>query len=345
MRLIREADLNGKKVLVRADLDVPIEKGIVGEDYRLKALLPTLKYLLENGASVLIIGHLGRPEGKPDPALSLEPVAKRLSELLGQKIKFSPDYSLITNHNREIARFGVTKPSYSLAMLENLRFWPGEEANDLDFAKKLSALGDIYVNEAFASHRAHASIVLVPKLLPSYAGLRLEQEILHLSGVIENPARPLVFILGGAKTEIKKPLIADFAKIADRVLLGGLLMFDKELEKIPNVVFPVDSADGSDIGPETIKLFASITKEAKTVVWNGPLGIWEDNRFELGTRAIAEELALLPGKTIVGGGDTIAAISAFGLLDKMSYVSLGGGAMLEFLAGKKLPALAALGYY
>lgn len=332
MKSAREAKLREKKVLLRADLDVPIEKGKVREDHRLKALLPTLNYLLREKAEVLIIGHLGRPEGKKDPSLSLKPVAARLEKLIGQKIAFFEHYSLITNH-------------YPLSMLENLRFWKGEEENDPAFAKKLAALGDLYVNEAFAaSHRA-ASIVQLPKFLPAYAGFRLEEEVRELGSVLKELERPLVFVLGGAKTETKKPLVPALAKIADKVLLGGLLMFERELEGIPNVVFAPDSVDASDIGPNSIKLFASIIRDAKTVVWNGPLGIWEDNRFKLGTRAIAEELAILPGRTVVGGGDTIAALSAFGLLSKMGYVSLGGGAMLEFLAGERLPGLVALGYY
>lgn len=327
MKTLDGANLTEKRVILRADLDVP-----VGEDYRLKALLPTLKHLLKEKAKVLIVGHLGRPDGKRDPELSLRPVAKQLSKLLGEEVVFLNQISKIKEQK--------------VGMLENLRFFPGEEKNDPAFAQELAKLGDLYVNDAFAaSHRDHASISALPKLLPAYAGLRLEEEVRELGKVLENPERPLVFILGGAKTETKRLLVPTFAKIADKVLLGGLLMFDKELEGTPKVVFPPDSVDASDIGPEAIKLFASIIKEAKTVVWNGPVGIWEDNRFELGTRAIAEELALLPGKTVIGGGDTIAAVSAFGLLEKMSYISLGGGAMLEFLAGKKLPGLAALGYH
>ena len=334
LKILKEAEVAGNRVILRADLDVPLEDGKVGEDYRLKALLPTLSYLLERNAEIIIIGHLGRPDGKENPDFSLKPVSTRLSELLGKSIDFLPQ--ITPNPSGLIPK---------LAMLDNLRFWEGEESNDPDFAKKLSSLGDIYVNDAFAaSHRAHASIAGIPELLPSYAGLRLEEEISHLSGVIENPERPLVFILGGAKTETKAPLVPAFAKVADQVLIGGLLMFDHSLEKISRTVFPVDAVETFDVGPESVKKFTQIIKDAKTVVWNGPMGKWEDNRYELGTRAIAEELAESPAKTIVGGGDTIAALSAFGLLEKMKYVSMGGGAMLEFLAGKKLPGLSALGY-
>ncbi|OGC38253.1 hypothetical protein A2155_02935 [candidate division WWE3 bacterium RBG_16_52_45] len=334
LKILKEAEVAGNRVILRADLDVPLEDGKVGEDYRLKALLPTLSYLLERNAEIIIIGHLGRPDGKENPDFSLKPVSTRLSELLGKSIDFLPQ--ITPNPSGLIPK---------LAMLDNLRFWEGEESNDPDFAKKLSSLGDIYVNDAFAaSHRAHASIAGIPELLPSYAGLRLEEEISHLSGVIENPERPLVFILGGAKTETKAPLVPAFAKVADQVLIGGLLMFDHSLEKISRTVFPVDAVETFDVGPESVKKFTQIIKDAKTVVWNGPMGKWEDNRYELGTRAIAEVLAESPAKTIVGGGDTIAALSAFGLLEKMKYVSMGGGAMLEFLAGKKLPGLSALGY-
>ena len=334
LKILKEAEVAGNRVILRADLDVPLEDGKVGEDYRLKALLPTLSYLLERNAEIIIIGHLGRPDGKENPDFSLKPVSTRLSELLGKSIDFFPQ--ITPNPSGLIPK---------LAMLDNLRFWEGEESNDPDFAKKLSSLGDIYVNDAFAaSHRAHASIAGIPELLPSYAGLRLEEEISHLSGVIENPERPLVFILGGAKTETKAPLVSAFAKVADQVLIGGLLMFDHSLEKISRTVFPVDAVETFDVGPESVKKFTQIIKDAKTVVWNGPMGKWEDNRYELGTRAIAEVLAESPAKTIVGGGDTIAALSAFGLLEKMKYVSMGGGAMLEFLAGKKLPGLKALGY-
>lgn len=333
MKRLKEAKVSGKKVILRADLDVPLEGGKVVDDTRLKALLPTLKYLFKNRADVLIIGHLDRPKGKKDSRLSLKPVAARLQELVGRKVEFLENYHLspVTCH---------------LAMLENLRFWPGEEKNDLAFTKKLASRGDLYVNDAFAaSHRKHASIVGIPERLPVYAGLRLEKEVDELGKVLEKPGRPLVFIIGGAKTETKKPLVPRLAEIADKVLLGGLLMFAREFEGIPNVVFPVDAEDAYDIGPKSVKLFAGIIKEAKTVVWNGPLGVWEKPRYVRGTRMIAEELARINADTIVGGGDTIAALNAFGLLSKITYVSLGGGAMLAFLAGKKFPGLVALGYY
>lgn len=340
MKGLKEADVKGKRIILRADLDVPLEEGKVVDDTRLKALLPTLKYLLkEKAKSVLIIGHLGRPKSKRDPELSLKPVADHLAKLLDKRIKFLPNYQLPTTN-------------YQLSVLENLRFWPGESldpARDKEaqkFAEKLASLGDLYVNEAFAvSHRKHASIVGIPKLLPAYAGFQLEKEVEELSNVLENPKRPLVFILGGAKVKTKKPLVPRFAKVADKILLGGLLMFSQELEGTPKVVFPVDAVEAYDIGPKTIDLFIKEITKAGTVVWNGPLGMWEDNRYELGTRAIAEALSVCPAKTIVGGGDTIAALNAFDLLDKIDHISLGGGAMLQFLAGKKLPGIEALGSY
>ncbi|PIS12534.1 phosphoglycerate kinase, partial [candidate division WWE3 bacterium CG09_land_8_20_14_0_10_47_33] len=334
----KAAKVSGKKVILRADLDLPLRQAssgqvVVSDDTRLRALLPTLKFLLENKAQVLIIGHLGRPKGKKDPKLSLEPVAEKLSELSNSEIKL-------------IGSLEEAESFKKVVMLENLRFWPEEEKDDSVFAKKLASFGDLYVNDAFAaSHREHASIVEIPKHLPAYAGLRLEEEVKELGSVLVKPERPLIFIIGGAKTETKKPLVPAFAKIADKVLLGGLLMFSRELERIPNVVFPIDAKDAYDIGPKSVKFFTGIIKEAKTVVWNGPLGVWEKPRYARGTRMIAEELALLPGKTIAGGGDTIAALNASGLASKISYVSLGGGAMLEFLAGKKLPGLVALGHY
>jgi len=332
MKILKEAELSGKRVLLRGDLDVPIKDGEVGEDYRIKALVPTLNYLLENRAQVLIIGHAGRPEGKLNPALSLKPIADWFSKELREKVGFFEDLRIGELENRA-------------SVLENLRFWEGEEENDPKFAQELAELGDLYVNDSFAaSHRAHASIAGVPQHLPAYAGLRLAEEVKELGGVLENPERPLVFILGGAKTETKAPLVSNFAEVADSVLLGGLLMFDQSLRKITRAVFPVDAVETFDIGPETEKKFTEIVKNAKTVVWNGPMGKWEDDKYAAGTRAVAKSLAEHPGKTIVGGGDTIAALSAFGLLEKMGYVSMGGGAMLEFLAGKELPGLKALGY-
>lgn len=333
LKTIESANLSGKKVILRADLDVPIAGRKVKDDYRLQALLPTLKYLLERKAKVLVIGHLGRAGGRRNPDLSLKPVASHIERLVDRKVRFFEDYKLLAT-------------DYKLAVLENLRFWPGEEKNSSAFAKKLASRGDIFVNEAFAaSHREHASIVELAERLPSYVGLHFAQEVKELSGVLENPDRPLIFILGGAKTGTKAPLVKDFAKVADRILLGGLLMFHNELEGIPKVLFPVDAVETYDIGPKSVKLFLEEVSRARTIVWNGPLGKWEDKPYSKSTQVIASELAKADARTIVGGGDTIAALSAFGHLEDIDYVSLGGGAMLEFLASKKLPGLEALGYY
>ncbi|MDP1710576.1 MAG: phosphoglycerate kinase [candidate division WWE3 bacterium] len=327
------AKIAGKRVILRADLDVPMKDGKVGEDYRLKALLPTLNYLIKNGARVLIIGHAGRPEGK-DLVFSLRTVAVRLSEILGREVEFFSDFESL----------GGWKGS--VGMLENLRFWEGEEEGDPVFIQKLCGLGEIYVNESFAnSHRDHVSISGVPRFLPSFAGFHLLKEVAELEGVLESPKRPLLFVLGGVKTETKVPLVADFAKIADLVLLGGRLMFEPSLKRIEKVIFPVDAVETFDIGPRSAALFSEKIKEAQTVVWNGPVGKWEEEKYAGGTRAVAEAVAANPGKTIVGGGDTIAAVDAFGLLGKIKYVSMGGGAMLEFLAGKELPGLEALRFY
>lgn len=328
------AKIAGKRVILRADLDVPLKDSQVGEDYRLQALLPTLKLLIKEGAKILVIGHVGRPEGKPDPKFSLRPVAVRLSEILGREVEFFSDFESL----------GGWKGS--LGMLENLRFWEGEEEGDPVFIQKLCSLGEIYVNESFAnSHRDHASISGVPRFLPSFAGFHLLKEVAELEGVLESPKRPLLFVLGGVKTETKVPLVADFAKIADLVLLGGRLMFEPSLKRIEKVMLPVDAVETFDIGPRSAALFSEKIKEAQTVIWSGPVGKWEEEKYAEGTRAVAEAVAANPGRTIVGGGDTIAAVDAFGLLGKIKYVSMGGGAMLEFLAGKKLPGLEALGYH
>jgi phosphoglycerate kinase len=333
MRSVREADFSGERVLLRADLDVPCKEGKVQDDRRLKAAVETVNYLCGKGGRVLIIGHLGRPGGKRDEQFSLRPIAERLASLCGRGIPLAEDFE-------EVGSFEGAK------MLENLRFWPGEEANQPAFVKKLSSLGDIYVNDSFASsHRAHASVVGVAGELPSFVGFCLEQEIRRLARVLDNPKRPLVFMIGGAKVETKEPLVVSFAKIADKVLLGGRLMFSQKLRGTDRVVFPVDAVDTYDIGPKTAALFSKIVKESKTVVWNGPLGKWEEKGYEKGTLVVARNLLNSSAEVVVGGGDTLAFLDAFDLYRQASHVSLGGGAMLEFLAGEKLPGLVALGYY
>lgn len=369
MKSICEVAVKGKRVLVRADLDVPIRRSAVEDDFRIRACLPTLKYLVKEGAKIIICGHLDRPGGKIVEELRMDPVAEVLAELcsgtpLACPEEKAPQGGAATEHFGTIHKVDHIVDSVvgnvvsemgkgDVLLLENLRFEPGEEANDLEFTKSLASLADIYVNECFAtSHRNHASIIGVPKLLPAYAGLRLEEEVKRLSKVQEKPRRPLIFIIGGAKTETKVPLVRAISEYADKILLGGKLMFEKSLEDIPNVVFPVDAVDVYDIGPKTIEMFKDVLGGAGTVVWGGPLGKFEDAKYARGTRRIAEFLVgvsvrrggACPASTsIVGGGDTLAVLKKFGLRDKMGFVSTGGGAMLSVLAGEVLPGIEALG--
>ena len=343
MNVITNADVKGKKVLVRGDTDVKVQSSSIEDGFRLKAMVPTLKFLLQKKAKVILIGHLGRPKGKFVKELSLAPISEYLNTL-----DLPTHYNNIYYYSKEkIKEIFAGKEQGKILLLENLRFGKGEEENNDDFARELSSLADIYVNECFAtSHRKHASFVGIPKYLPSFAGLQFAKEIETLSKILENPARPLVFVMGGAKIETKIPLTKKISKIADTILLGGLLMFAKELEGMPKVRFPVDSMRIDDIGPKSIAVFGKILKNAKTIVWNGPMGKFEEKEFAQGTKAIAELLAEKAEKreveVIVGGGDTIAALDKFGLRDKMSFVSTGGGSMLQFLADGTLPGIEAL---
>lgn len=345
MKSIEEADVAGKKVLLRADLDGPVRGLPRGggwesvDDVGLEATLPTVRFLTEKGAKTIIIGHLDRPQGKVSEELRLDPVAKKLSEYL--KAVHKVDECV----GPKVKTVVQGMANGDVALLENLRFHKEEEENDPRFAKELASLANIYVNDCFAtSHRQHASIVGVPKLLPAYSGLRLERETMILHSIIVGAKRPLVFIVGGAKAETKAPLIKKLAKMADKILLGGALMFEKSLEGARDVIFPVDAAGVEDIGPQTIKMFEEEIKKAETIVWNGPMGVTLKPEFEVGTREIAKVLASSTAYTIVGGGDTVAALKRFGLCDKMDFVSTGGGAMLQFLADGTLPGLEALGW-
>ena len=260
-------------------------------------------------------------------------VLDTLSKHLGEEITFKEDL-------REEKLNKIT-------LLENLRFWPEEEAADLEFSKRLASFGDLYVNECFAtSHRGDASFVGIPKYLPSFAGLNLIREITQLKNLLEDPESPLVAIIGGAKLETKLPAINNLAKVSDKVLVAGRLMFEVAGQGLPtNVIVAPDYLDQKDIGPKSIEIFIKIIQTARTIVWNGPLGVFEVEKYLDGTRRVGEAVAASPAHKIIGGGDTIAALEKLGLLDEMDYVSTGGGAMLEFLAGKKLPGLVALGYY
>ncbi len=256
-----------------------------------------------------------------------------MEKLLGEKILFQEDLK--------------QKISGNIILLENLRYWKEEEANDLEFAKKLASFGEFYVDECFSvAHRNHASVAILPTLLPSAAGIELFQEVSELEKIFKAPQHPLVAIIGGAKLETKLPAITNMARVSDKVLVGGKLMFEIDKSTIPgNVVVAIDDIDQKDIGPKTLELFKNEIEKAKMIVWNGPMGMFEEAKYELGTRELAKIVANSSGYSIVGGGDTIAALNKENMLDNIDFVSVGGGAMLEFLEGKKLPALVALGYY
>ena len=372
---LRDLALKGQRVLVRVDFNVPLENGRVADDTRLRAALPTLRHIFEQKGRVVLLSHLGRPKGKLDPALSLAPVARSLQDLLKRPVHFLRDCvgPVIEKEVRSLKNGDV-------CLLENLRFHEEEERNDPEFAEHLAALGDIYVNDAFGTaHRAHASTVGVTQhFVQAAAGFLVEKEILHLGRVLENPGRPFVAILGGAKVSDKIPLL-ERMKNLDTILIGGAMAYTflqamgtevgtslveadrieaaKKILKGPvRVVLPCDHVvedggtvtdippdkAGFDIGPKTVAAFRDVLAGAKTVLWNGPVGMFEKKEFASGSRAIAESLAEFDGDTIVGGGDTAAAVEAFGLADRMTHVSTGGGASLEFLEGKELPGIAAL---
>jgi phosphoglycerate kinase len=340
-RSVRDADVAGKRVLVRADLNVPLEDGRVADDTRIEASLPTLRYLLDEGAAdVAVCSHLGRPKG-PDPALALAPVAARVRELLRDE---------------------------RVRVLENTRFDPGETKNDPESARRLAEGMDLYVNDAFGSaHRAHASTVGVAALLPAYAGFLLLDELEHLARLLGDVERPFVLVAGGAKVEDKLGVLENLGGRADSVLIGGKmaeelrdenpLPFEVELptDVVAAAAFEADAESrvtpyddlpdgwlGLDIGPDTRERFAEVIRGARTVFWNGPMGVFEWPRFADGTRAVAEAVAAADGYTVVGGGDSVRAIQELGLAEQISWVSTGGGASLELLEGKELPGVAAI---
>lgn len=332
MQFIKDQNISGKKVIVRGDLDVPLENSLITDTTRIEKTVETLKFLLDSGNQIFLISHVGRPVGN-DPNFSFKLVLPKLQELLGQRILFQETLE--------------QKVDGKIVLLENLRFWPQEEDNDLEFAKKLASFGEIYVNECFSvAHRNHASVATLPTLLPSYAGLELGLEVEELQKIFQKPEHPLIAIIGGAKLETKLPAIVNLAKIADKVLVGGKLMFEIGQTTLPNnVIVAVDSVDKKDIGANSLELFGKEIDQAKMIIWNGPMGIFEEEKYALGTKKLAEMVANSSAYSLVGGGDTISALKEIGMLDKVNFVSVGGGAMLEFLEGKKLPALAALGFY
>lgn len=387
---VLDAAVSGKKVLLRCDFNVPQNKetGEITSDKRIKAALPTIKYLLDNGAAVIACSHLGKPKGEWKPKLSLAPVAEHLSKLLDRPVIFAND---IIGEDAK-AKAAVLKPG-EIMLLQNLRYDIREEKNDPEFAKELASLADIYVSDAFGTvHRAHASTAGVAAYLPAYAGLLVLKELSVMGKALEEPARPFVAVLGGAKVSDKIGVINNLLSKADTIIIGGGMaytfikamgyeigkslleedkldyarsMIEKAKEKNVKLLLPVDTAVGSefapdcerkvvkvseipadwmgmDIGPETIKLFSDAVKSAATVVWNGPMGVFEFDAFAHGTEAMAKALAESGAVTIVGGGDSAAAVEKLGYADKMTHISTGGGASLEFLEGLELPGVACL---
>lgn len=322
MQVVTPELIQGKRVLLRLDLDVPLKDGEIEDDTRLLAGMDTLGLCLEFATSVTICGHLGRPEGKEDPALSVKPIVDWIEEGYGH----------------------IQLPVGKLHILENLRFEPGEDASDPVFAKELASHGDFYVYEAFATHRPSASTTIVPTLLPHAAGLRFAQEVEELTQVRNNPIKPLVAILGGAKVDDKLPVINAMAKIADVVLVGGKLaaeIKEKGMELGPKVMVAKLTEDGMDISEETVSAWSNLLKTAKEVVWNGPLGKFEDDKYS-NTQKIAQAVLDSGAKSIIGGGDTISAVTKYGLVERFTFVSTGGGAMLKLLADGTLPTIEAL---
>jgi phosphoglycerate kinase len=384
---VRDLDLKGKRVFIRVDFNVPLEKNsqgqmIITSDKRIRASLPTIQYALEHGAGIVLASHLGRPKGGPDLEMSLAPVATRLSELLGRPVKMAPDCV-----GPEVETM-LPAPG-AVLLLENLRFHKQEEKNDPEFARQLASLCDIYINDAFGSaHRAHASTEGMVRFVPQHAaGLLMEQELKYLGMATSHPERPCVAILGGAKVSDKIEVIENLGKIVDKLLIGGAMAYTflraqnqptgkslVEADKVdlakklladfgPKLMLPVDHVvvseiapgaahqtvetipDGKiavDIGPKTIKAYSQVLAGAKTVIWNGPMGIFEKPPFDMGTVAIAKAVADSGATSVVGGGDSEKAVKAAGVSSKISHVSTGGGASLEFLAGIELPGVAAL---
>src|SRR5580658_9938243 len=381
---VRDLDLKNKRVFIRVDFNVPLAPGgqEIASDKRIKSSLPTIRYVLEQGAGVILASHLGRPKGKPNPEMSLKPVAKRLEELLGRPVKMAPDCIG--------AEVEAMKPAPGeVLLLENLRFHPEEEKNDPEFSRKLAALCDVYVNDAFGSaHRAHASTVgMVAFVSVKAAGLLMQKELEYLTKATRNPARPCIAILGGAKVSDKIEVIQNLMRIVDKLLIGGAMAYTflrargegtgkslVEDDKLAlarelmasaggKLVLPVDHVVASelkpnvetqvvetipdgmmalDIGPRTIAAYENVIAGAKTIIWNGPMGVFETPPFDQGTVALARAVAASGAVSVVGGGDSEKAIKAAGVGDKISHISTGGGATLEFLAGIELPGVAAL---
>ena len=390
-RSIRDLDLKNRRVFIRDDFNVPLKNGVIRDDTRIRASLPTIKYARDAGAKcVVLASHLGRPKGRPNPEMSLRPVADRLAELLGVPVAFAGDCV-----GPEAENAVRNAPPGGVVLLENLRFHPEEEKNEIGFAGALASLADAYVDDAFgAAHRAHASVEAIVRLMPqAAAGLLMENELRYLGGVLEKPERPFVAVLGGAKVSDKIEVIENLIPRVDRLLIGGAMAYtffkamgkptgrslveddkldaardimrraqerglqfllpsdhvvaDKPEPGVATEVLSVDSNAigdrmGLDIGPVTVGAYTKALRDAKTVVWNGPMGVFEIDEFAHGTIGVAKAVAEVQGTTIVGGGDSIAAIKKAGVADRITHISTGGGASLEFLAGRTLPGVAVL---
>lgn len=395
MHTLRDLSLSGRRVFMRVDFNVPIKNGVIGDDTRIRSAVPTIQLALEKGATVILASHLGRPKGKPNPEFTLQPVATHLAGLLGRPVAFAPDCI-----GAAAASVIAANPG-GVVLLENLRFYKEEEANDATFARALAALADVYVNDAFgAAHRAHASTEgITHHVKEKAAGLLMEAEVTYLGKALNSPDRPFVAILGGAKVSDKLEVIENLLGKVDALLIGGAMAYTflrargiatgtslveadlidtaKRLDAlaqergvrlelpIDHVVAPVFAADaptrtididspslptngsigtdmGLDIGPKTVAHYREIIAAAKTVVWNGPMGVFEMPAFAAGTMGVAQAVANVHGTTIIGGGDSVAAVAQAGVADRMTHISTGGGASLEFLGGQTLPGVAAL---
>ena len=389
-KTVRDIDVKGKRVVVRCDFNVPQKDGAITDDNRIRAALPTINYLVENGAKVVLMSHLGRPKGEAKMEFTLKPVADRLAELLGKAVTFISCPEVV---NEEVKKAAAELAEGEVMLLENVRFRAEETKNGAEFAKELASLGEIFVQEAFGTaHRAHSSTAGIADYLPAVSGFLIEKEVKFLGGAVENPERPFAAIMGGAKVGDKIPVIENLLKKVDTLIIGGGMAYTfframgleigKSILDADNIelaaelmkkaedagvklLLPVDvvcaaefsndaatktvkreeipaDMEGLDIGPETVKLYGEALKDAKTIVWNGPMGVFEMENFAKGTKAVAEILAESNAVTIIGGGDSAAAAEQFGLADKMSHISTGGGASLEYLEGKELPGIAVI---
>ena len=389
-KTVKDIDVKGKTCLVRCDFNVPLKDGVITDDNRIVAALPTIKYLIGEGAKVILMSHLGRPEGEAKPEFSLNPVKDRLEELLGQSVYFIPSPTVVDEKVNELARYMADG---EVMLLENVRFRKEETKNGKAFSEELASLGDIFVNDAFGTaHRAHSSTAGISDYLPTVSGFLIEKEVKFLGDAVNEPKRPLVAILGGAKVADKIPVIDNLLSKVDTIIVGGGMAYtfykalgmeigtsicdednlDKAefyLYKADNMkvkfMLPVDTVCakefkndtefgaydmdkmpkdmmGMDIGPKSIELFSKEIMNAETVIWNGPMGVFEMDNFANGTKKVAEALANSSAITVVGGGDSAAAVEKFGLKDKMTHISTGGGASLEFLEGKELPGIACI---